>query len=386
MLSVVNVCTNAIDDLDVAKEEILSQLKDKKFLQHTVGIIACHYDYVEQGIVEAICKAVPFDIVGCSTFGSAVNGSGSMEHLTLTILTGDDVFFSTTMSETICKDGFESPIENVYTAARDVLGQDPALIFVFGPVMPDVAGDQMLWKLNQLCGGIPVFGTLSSDALPGCPKSYVIRNGESDRNKMSLLLVGGNVKPRFYVTAIAQRSIQQNSAVVTASEGYMVTSINNMSVLDYFASLGITATKLAAISMIPFLVDFGDGTEPIAYSMYDISETGVYCGGAIPVGAKITFAEVDTSSVIETAEIALRRALDDVEKNGACGVVAVPCMARSMVLTPNVEAEIVKSLEIIGNKIPFSLIYSGGEICPVYNQQRGLVNRFHNLTYTLVVF
>jgi len=32
------------------------------------------------------------------------------------------------------------------------------------------------------------------------------------------------------------------------------------------------------------------------------------------------------------------------------------------------------------------LIYSGGEICPVYNQQYGVVNRFHNLTYTLVVF
>ena len=57
-----------------------------------------------------------------------------------------------------------------------------------------------------------------------------------------------------------------------------------------------------------------------------------------------------------------------------------------LTLRPNVEAEIVKSLEIIGDKVPFSLIYSGGEICPVYNQQRGVVNRFHNLTYTLVVF
>ena len=386
MLSVINVCTNAIDDLDIAREEILSQLKDKKLLKNTVGIIACHYDYVEQGIVEAICEAVPFDIVGCSTVGSAVNGSGSMEHLTLTVLTGDDVFFSTVMSDTISKGNFESPIESAYTVARDSLGQDPALIFVFGPVMPDVAGDQMLGKLNQLCGGIPAFGTLSCDALPGCPKSYVFRNGESDRFKMSLLFVGGNVQPRFYVTAIAQRSIQQNSAVVTGSEGYLVTSINNMSVLDYFASLGITATKLAAISMIPFLVDFGDGTEPIAYSMYDISETGVYCGGAIPEGARITFAEVDISSVMETAEIALRRALDDVDKNGANGVIAVPCMARSLVLSPNVEAELFKSLEIVAEKIPFSLIYSGGEICPVYNQQRGLVNRFHNLTYTLVVF
>ena len=386
MLSVINVCTNAIDDLDLAKEEILSQLKDKKLLQNTIGIIACHYDYVEQGVVEAICQSVPFDIVGCSTVGSAINSNGSMEHLILTILTGDDVFFSTVMSDTISKDDYESPIENAYTIARDSLGQDPALIFMFGPVMPGVVGDQMLEKLNQFGGGIPVFGTLSSDALTGCPRSYVVRNGKSDRYKMSLLLVGGNVNPRFYVTAIAQRSIQQNSAVVTDSEGYLVTSINNLSVLDYFSMLGITATKLAAMSMIPFLVDFCDGTEPIAYSMYDISANGVYCGGAIPKGAKITFAEIDMSSVLETAESALHLALDDVKKNGASGVIAIPCMARSLVLSPNVEAEISKSLEIVGDKIPFSLIYSGGEICPVYNQQRGLINRFHNLTYTLVVF
>jgi len=386
MLSVISICTSSIDDLDVAREEILSQLKDKKLLKNSVGIIGCHYDYVEYDVVKAISEALPFDIIGCSALGSAVNGSGSMEHLTLTVLTSDEVEFSIALSDTISKDDIESPIEKAYAAARDSLGRDPSLIFMFGPVMADVIGDQMLIKLDQLSGGVPIFGTLSSDALPGCPKSYVFKNGESDRRKMALLLVGGNVNPRFYVTAIAKRNIQQNNAVVTGADGYLVTSINDMPVLDYFATLGITATKIAAISMIPFLVDFGDGTEPVAYSMYDISETGVYCGGAIPKGAKIAFAEVDVGSVMETAETTLRRALDDAEKNGANGIIAVPCMARSLVLSPNVEAEIVKSLEIIGDKVPFSLIYSGGEICPVYNQQQGVINRFHNLTYTLVVF
>jgi hypothetical protein len=386
MLTVITAGTNSIDDLDVAREEILSQLKDKTLLKNSVGMIACHYDYVEQDVVKAISEALPFDIIGCSTIGSAVNGSGSMEHLTLTVLTSDDVFFSTVMSDTISKDDFETPIEKAYAVAKDALGQPPAFIFAFGPVMGDVAGDQMLGKLNQVNGGLPVFGTLSCDSSPGCPQSYVFKNGESDRSKMALLLLGGNLHPRFYVTAIAQRNIQQNNAVVTGAEGYLVTSINEMPVLDYFATLGITTSKLASITMIPFLVDFGDGTEPVAYSMYDISEKGVYCGGAIPKGSKITFAEVDMSSVMETAEATLRKALDDAEKNGANGIVAIPCMARSLVLSPNVEAEIVKSLEIIGSKLPFMLIYSGGEICPLYNQQHGIINRFHNLTYTSVVF
>ena len=386
MLSVINVCTGSIDDLEVAREEILSQLKDKQFLKNTVGIIACHYDYVEEGVVEAISKALPFDIIGCCTLGSAINGSGSLEHLSLTILTSDDVSFATALSDTISENDLDGPVERAYAAVTDSLGQSPSLILAFGPLMTSVVGDQMLGKLNQFSGGTPIFGTLASDELPGTPKSYVLKNSEADRQKMALLAMSGNINPRFYVTAIAKRNIQQNNAVVTGADGYLLTSINDMPVMDYFATLGITISKLSAISMIPLLVDFGDGTEPIAYSMYDFSEAGVHCGGAIPKGAKITFAEVDVNGVMETAETTLRRALDDVEKNGANGIIAVPCMARSLVLSPNVEAEIVKSLEIIGDKIPFFLLYSGGEICPVYNQQHEIVNRFHNLTYTLVVF
>ena len=389
MLSVINVCTNSIDDLDVACEEIMAQLKDKPLLKNSVGIFGCHFDYVEENVIAAIKKSLPFDIVGCSTLGSAINGHGGMEQLTLTILTSDDVVFSTALSDTISSDNFDAPIENVYAEAKKSLETAPKLIVVIAPITPDVAGDRMLAKLDQLSGKVPVFGTLASDISPGYAKGFVCRNDEFARSKMALLMMSGNINPRFHITSIAKRNIQQNNAIVTGVDGYVVTSINDMPVLDYFTSLGILTGdghNIAPVTMIPFLVDFGDGTEPVAYSMYNITADGAYCGGAIPHGAKITFAEIDMPSILETAEITLRSALDDVEKNGANGIIAIPCFARSMVMSPNVEGEIVKSLEIIGDKVPFSLIYSGGEICPVYNKQHETVNRFHNLTYTLVVF
>ena len=386
MLSVVNVCTNAIDDPDVAREEILTQLKEKNLLKHSVGIIGCHQDYIEQEVVKAIAGDLPFDVVGCSVLGSAINGHGSMEQLILTVLTSDDVMFSAVLSETIAKENVAAPIEKAYQDARKSLDADPSFILILAPLMEEVVGDQMLEILNRVCGGIPVFGTLSNDVTPGYLKSYVFKNGETDTRKMALVVMSGPVNPRFHVTAIARRSIQQNNAVVTGSEGYLVTSINDMPVLDYFATLGISKTKLGAIAMVPFLVDFGDGTEPVAYSMYNITESGTYCGGAIPRGSKITFAEVDPSGILETAELTLRAALNDAEKNGANGIIAIPCFSRPLMLSPNVDAEIIKSLNVVGDKVPFALFYSGGEICPVYNKQHGLVNRFHNLTYTLVVF
>jgi hypothetical protein len=386
MLTVTNVSTNAIDDMDIAVEEITSQLKGKQFLKNSVGIIACHADYIENGTIESLHNALAIDIIGCSVLGSAVNGRGGMEQLSLTILSSDDVTFATAFSDTITKENPEEPIEKVFVEAKNTLGCEPSLVFVLGPIMAEVLGDQMLKKLEKLSHNIPIFGTMSNDTTLQYTNSYVFKNNESHHHKMALLLLQGNINPRFYTTSIAERNIQQQNAVVTEAAGYWVTKINHLSILDYFTSIGIQPSALAAVTMIPFLVDFGDGTEPVAYSMYEISEKGAHCGGEIPVGAKITFAEVDYNSVMETAEMTLQTALADVKKNGANGIIAIPCFSRALVLSPNVESEIEKSIEIVGDEIPFSLIYSGGEICPIYDQQRKIVNRFHNLTYTLMVF
>jgi hypothetical protein len=377
--------TNEIDDTDVAVGEITAQLKDKKMHKNTIGIIACHFEFIENGTIDALCKVLPFDLIGCAVQGSAVNGSGGMEQLSLTVLTDDDITFTSAISEPIFPENFDTVVENVYTDAAKS-GADPSLIFLLGPITTDVSGHSILKKLDQLSGGLPIFGTLSNDTSLKYESSYVFRNNEQHLRKMVLLFLNGNVEPRFYTTAITTRNILRQNAVVTESSGYLVKKINDLPVIEYFKSIGVQTSKLAAVSMLPFLVDFGDGTAPAAYSMYDISESGAYCGGEIPVGSLISFAEIDYTSVMETAEITLTQALDDVEKNGANGIIAIPCFTRSLVILPNIEDEIKKSLEIIGDKIPFTLIYSGGEICPAYNKQQKIINRFHNLTYTVMVF
>jgi hypothetical protein len=380
-----NAFTNEIDDPDVAVEEITSQLKDKKLLKNTIGIIGCHFEFVENGTINALCDALPFELIGCAVQGSAVNSSGGMEQLSLTVLTSDDLIFTSAISEPIFSENAEDSIAKVYADAEKS-GIKPSLIFALGPITTDVSGDRMLKKLDQLSGGIPIFGTLSNDTSLKYESSYVFLNNEQHLRKMVLLFLHGDINPRFYTTAIATRNIQQQNAVVTESTGYLVTKINNIPLMEYFNKIGVQTSRLAAVSMLPFLVDFGDGTLPAAYSMYAISEEGAYCGSAIPVGSLITFAEIDYSSVMETAEITLRAALADIEKNGANGMIAIPCFTRSLVIIPNTEDEIKKSLEIVGDKVPFTLIYSGGELCPTYNKEHEIVNRFHNLTYTVMVF
>ncbi|MDR2754393.1 MAG: FIST C-terminal domain-containing protein [Planctomycetaceae bacterium] len=385
MITMFNAFTNEVDDIDVAVEEITSQLKDKKLLKNTIGIISCYFEFVDNGTIETLCRTLPFDLIGCVTQGSAVNAGGGMEQLSLTVLTSDDVTFTTAISEPILPENCDTVIENVYA---DISKSEinPSLIFALGPITADVSGYKILKKLDQLSGGLPIFGTLSNDTALQYESSYVFRNNESHIRKVVLLFLHGNVEPRFYTTAIATRNILRQYAVVTDSSEYLVKKINDMPAAEYFKKIGVQIGKLAAVSIFPLLVDLGDGTAPIAYSMYDVSEKGAYCGGEIPIGSQITFAEIDYSSIIETAEITLRQALDDIKKNGANGMIAIPCLTRSLVLIPNIEDEIKKSLEIVGDKIPFTLIYSGGEMCPAYNKQQKIINRFHNLTYTVMVF
>ncbi|MDR0609561.1 MAG: FIST C-terminal domain-containing protein, partial [Planctomycetaceae bacterium] len=373
MITMFNAFTNEIDEPDIAVKEITEQLKNKKLLKNTVGIIACHYEYIENGIIGDLSKILPFDLVGCVVQGSAINGNGGLEQLSLTVLTSDDIVFTSAISEPVFPENFDSAMEKVYAEATQSRN-NPSFIFVLGPITVDLSGSMILKKIIQMGGEIPIFGTLSNDTSCQYEYSYVFRNGEYHVRKLVLLLLHGDFRPRFYTTSVATRNIQQQNAIVTDSSGYLVKKINHLSVLDYFKTIGVQTSELASVSMLPFVVDFGDGTIPAAYSLYNVSEQGAYCGGEIPVGSTIAFAEIDYNSVMETAENALHQAFKDIEKNNANGIstngmIAIPCFTRSLIILPNMEDEIKKSLELVGDRIPFSLIYSGGEICPIYNKQ-----------------
>jgi hypothetical protein len=387
VIKLLNARTSEIDDPEEAVREILSQIDlEGGLLKNSVGIVACYYEFIETGVISALCERLPFDVVGCTVLGSATNEQGSLEQLSLAVLTSDDVTFSTSFSTPISKDNIIEPVTEAYRQARGRLAGDPSFIFVLGPIMTDVSGEVIMKQLDAISGSAPIFGTLSNDTSLSYENSRTFRNGESHQYKVALLLMHGEVNPRFFVTAISEKNIQKQAAIVTESDGYLLKRVNNMPLLEYLGTIGVQDNGLAAVTTLPFMVDYGDGTKPVAMSMYAITPEGAYCGGEMPVGASIVFAEVDYNSVIETAEKTIRQALEDAEKNGANGILSIPCFTRSLVLSPHSEDEMAKTIDLIGRKIPFMLIYSGGEICPVYNARHETVNRFHNLTYTLVIF
>ncbi len=188
MIRLMNAYTSEIDDPETAVAELLEQIdRQGGLLKHTVGIAGCYYEFMETGVISALCERLPFDIVGCTVFGSATNAQYGMEQLSLAVLTSDDVCFSTAFSAPIFKDKVAEPVREAYRAARAGLPGDPSLIIAFVPISTDVAGDAILNQLDAESNGAPVFGTLSSDTSLTYENSCTFLNGESHQRKLALL-------------------------------------------------------------------------------------------------------------------------------------------------------------------------------------------------------
>jgi hypothetical protein len=383
MIKFLNAYTEELDDIDAAVADILRQLDlPKNLLPNAIGLVSCYYEFVETGVVAALVEKLPFDVIGCTAMASGINGHYGQEQLSLTVLTSDELTFAGAFSDEITPDNAVAVTQRAYKIARAKLSAEPSLIFALGPIMTDLCGETLVKALDEASGGKPIFGTLSNDTCLTYENARTFFNGAAHQYKLAAVLVAGAVKPRFFVTAISEKNIQREKGVITASDGSFLQEVNRLPLLDYLETLGIRKDGLAAITSIPILVDHGDGSKPVALSMYAFSERGALCGGAMPVGATITIAHVDYHSVIDTARETVAAALKEPDIHG---ILAIPCFSRILVASPKTDDEMALTCQLVGDRIPLHIGYSGGEICPVYDAAGDLVNRFHNLTYTLLV-
>ena len=380
-MKMLNAYTFELDDPSVAVSELLSQLDMKNnLLSNSVGIITCSYDFIETGMVEEICKALPFDTIGCTTLTNACNDQSGTMLLCLSVLTADDCEFSTAVSKPVTDDLLTVP-KQVYGSASSALNDPVKLIFAFLPMIQSISGELMLNALDEASSGIPIFGTIACDFdTAQCSNSFTIHNGECKRDCMSILLVSGNVNPRFIVTQTSEQNLYRQQATITKSDGSILKEVNGMSAGEYFASIGIIQGKgIEAVSSVPFVINYNDGSPPVARAIYSLnSEDGsAACGGVMPEGATLSIGRMDVEDILFTAEQSLSSLL---ENNEIQGIFAFPCMGRNMVLGMDPMAEIKITQDIVGPVVPLHLAYSGGEVCPTYYGS-GTINRYHNFTF-----
>jgi len=382
-VKMINAWTLELDEPEVAVSEILDQLNlEENTLENAAGFITCSYDYIETGIAEAVCDAVPFDVVGGTTLTNANNDEAGTMLFCLSMLTADDCQFASGVTEP-----FEENLDEIIGAAvqgtASTMDQGIKMALAFLPMytMHGIGGEVMLGALDKALDGTPIFGTVACDSDTACySNTFTIYNGEFFKDRMPFLLISGNVEPHFIVTSTSEQNIRKQQAIITSSEGCLLKQVNNMTARDYFNSIGLSSGKgLEAMSSVPFVVDYNDGTQPVARAIYGINEDGsAVCGGVMPEGSTLYIGRMDVDDILLTAETSLKGVIKSSTPNG---IILLPCLGRNMVLVMDPMAEIEVVRRIIGDTVPWHLAYSGGECCPVYTKDGGTVNRYHNFTF-----
>ncbi|MCL2757456.1 MAG: FIST C-terminal domain-containing protein [Coriobacteriia bacterium] len=381
-MKMLNAWTMELDEPGIAVSEILDQLDlDTNALGYSVGLISCSYDYVESGIVKAVCDALPFNVAGCTTLTNANNEEADTMLLCLTVMTADDCQFAAAVTGPLQED-LEGMVQAAVREAGSSLDETAKLALAFIPMfaMAGLGGEIILDSLDRALEDVPIFGTVACDSDTATyHNTYTIFNGECFRDCLSFILLAGNVNPRFVVTSTSEHNLRKQQAVITSSVGSLLKQVNDMTAKEYFESIGLIAGKgVEGMSSIPFVVDYNDGTQPVARAIYGFNEDGsAVCGGVMPEGGSLSIGRMDVEDILLTAETSLLSLLAGGETNG---VIMFPCLGRNMVLAmdPMAETDVVKSC--IGS-IPWHLVYSGGECCPVYRKDAQPINRFHNFTF-----
>jgi hypothetical protein len=385
MIRAVTAFTENIDDPAAAAVEIKTQLeKGQGFLKNSVGIIACHYEFVLSGTVKAISESLPFAIAGTISSVQATNEAKGTLLLTLLVLTGDDVDFKTGITPSL-KDEPGKKIEETYAAISG--GEKPALIFAFASFMVENSGDEYVKAISRASGGAPCFGTLSVDDTSDFRECYMVYRGGHYRDKLSFILVYGNISPKFYLAAISDHKLLKRTALITASEGHILKEVNGKPVAEYFEDLGLAKASETSYAMtsLPFMLDYGDGTPMVSKVFIGLNEQKhAICAGAMPEGSTLYMGVFDKDDVLLTTGKVIRRALEETPESPV--MIGYSCISRSMTLGSGLFEEVDLIRKEVAGKAPILLAYSGGEICPTQINDAVAINRFHNNTFILCVF
>ena len=384
MIQMITAYTTEIDEAEDALNEILGQIDLGALKKNTVGIITCHFDFINTGFIDELCRKLPFDVIGMTTMASANQHGYNMYALSLTVLTSDDVIFETAMAGSLGPDDYRGKLESSYSETVRKLPGRPSLIITFFPYLRNLSGAMMYRALDDICEGVPFWGSIASNTDVSYEHCAVFRNGESCKDGIVFALLYGPVDPEFIVVSIPTQNIQKIRGQITDSDGCVLKEINGIPAMKYLENIGMVIMKDASITM-PLMVYYEGSSVPVATAIYSVNDDGsLYCGGEMPKGASIAVGEITNDGITATAAESAARLLKCGRRNGA---LILPCVTRYVMQTPNHNGEIELIADRLenGKIMPYMVGYSGGELCPVRDESGVLQNRFHGFTFSACV-
>jgi hypothetical protein len=383
MLTCASVYTCEVDDADAALEEINAQLREKtRLLENTVGIIMCHPEFIESGVLARIGAGLPFDVAGVTTSSQAVNGAAEDIILTVFVMTSDDVLFHAGITGPL-SDGIVIPGQ---TEGKPIGAAIPKLALVFPPFLEMHAGDSYLDAWEKILPGMPVFGTMPTDDTIDFAESQTIFNGTATKDCMPYILCYGNIRPRFVIGTFSEKNALPYKGEITKSDGIRVHEINGKNAYAYFEELGLAQDGVPdnIFYFVPFLIDQKNRKDydgvPIMRELGSFTEDGAAIfRGTMDERSTFKLLQGTYDDVLQVVDENLQQA---VAHRGINGILTFSCIVRRMLV---MQTDSLKELNIArdrAGKTPFMMGYAGGELCPTSIRDGMATNRFH--AYSLI--
>lgn len=368
--------TEELDDLDAAIAEVHAALRPDDFGPNALGIIACTYDFAEEGVAACIAASLPFPSIGIESTDCAVGDASGNILFTIMVMGGDDISFSLARSEPLGT-GPDNALVDMCRRAVDGLGdREPVFGLAFAPMLDTINDETIGPQLEAARPGLPFFGTLSVRYYDGLYRpAAVFHDSQAWYDRAAVAVVAGDVAPILTMVTLPKNRILKQKAVITRADGNVVIEVNNRPVIDYLDSLGMVQDgKVPGLHAFPIIVDESDETLPDTRTVLAISPEGyLVCGGAMREGSVLSIGAQDKDSVVETAGNLFTR----YDGEYAAGLF-YSCHSRGLALGLDVSAEFDLLRERFAGRFPVMMAYSGGEICP----RRGADGQYHTMSHS----
>jgi len=391
-----------LDNIFAASEELIKQIKDKfTFRKNTAAILYGQPD-MEIGELSAILsRELGCHVIGGTTAAGALITSEGYHELAvvLHVFSDDDCMFSAAVSGSLAVDDPEKEITDTYQKAYlQLKGQDaaaePKMVICIASIVQSIASDDLLDKISELCGSLPVFGFNAGDDFE-FSKQQVYLNGVTGDDRTAILLISGNVQPLFQTANLAGKKALEKR-LVTKAQGNVICEIDGKPAYEYLKEFPFIDNKTMTLFNYQFFVElqhseYNDGI-PVsrALSTYDRESGEITCFANIPENSHIGLLYCDGNDVATTSEAGIRELLDKLNSVVSgyeySTVFIASCSLRNMFMADMKKTEGNLVRELFPACLTVSGMYGFGEIAPTSIRRGKAVNRFHNATFTICAF
>jgi len=386
MIKSYSIIINEIDEVELALEEFRSQLSKLKLMENTVGIVTVNKDFVVSGVYSAIAKASPFPLVGMTSYSQIVNGKIGTFMFSIMILTSNDCGFACGMSEALPDAGdVKEQIQKCYNDLRSKLNGSVKLALLYPNFMYGHYPNQYIKAITEIDNNVPIFGSQSNGEIIDAVKSARTLYCETiSNNQVAMLLISGNVEPKFYFGSTTKESITMpDIGIVTAAEGNCLLEINNIKAKQFLeeANLKPDSANKKPIFFSAFIADEknekGETVSSVVKSLVMPKDDGYLFACGVQVGSCLSAISFTSEVVMETAKDVMEQ-IKAKHKEGT--LLMYSCLGRRAALLNEPYKEFELMDKILGNHFNYIATCSGGEICPTSATEIEVVNNEHNET------